>query len=330
MNALLALAIATIPPAGTADGAELIEARRIWDEAPHNAFTDLIRFDDRWICTFREGRAHVSPDGAARVIASDDARDWSSVALLESDLGDVRDPKLCTTPDGRLMLTAAVALAEPDGGRHQTMAWFSEDARAWDGPHPIGDRGFWLWRVTWHDGVPYAVGYQTGTERDARFARLYRGVDGRADRFEVLVDRFFEAGQPSEATLRVLPDGTALCLLRRDGPEPAAQLGRARSPYTDWSWRDLGVRVGGPNFIRLPDGRLIAGVRLYDGGARTAICRLDAEAGTLTELLSLPSGGDTSYPGLVWHDGELVVSYYSSHEGRTGIYLARVALPEGG
>ena len=37
-------------------------------------------------------------------------------------------------------------------------------------------------------------------------------------------------------------------------------------------------------------------------------------------LLTLPSGGDTSYPGLVWHDGLLWVSYYSSHEGKAAIY----------
>ena len=35
---------------------------------------------------------------------------------------------------------------------------------------------------------------------------------------------------------------------------------------------------------------------------------------------------DTSYPGLVWHEGQLWVSYYSSHEGKTSIYLARVRL----
>ena len=45
------------------------------------------------------------------------------------------------------------------------------------------------------------------------------------------------------------------------------------------------------------------------------------------ERLKLPSGGDCSYPGLVWHEGVLWVSYYSSHEGRTMIYLARVQLP---
>ena len=47
----------------------------------------------------------------------------------------------------------------------------------------------------------------------------------------------------------------------------------------------------------------------------------------LTEFLPLPSGGDTSYAGMVLHDGLLWVSYYASHEGKTSIYLAKVKLP---
>ena len=48
------------------------------------------------------------------------------------------------------------------------------------------------------------------------------------------------------------------------------------------------------------------------------------DARKLTEFLKLPSGGDTSYAGLEWHKGLLWVSYYSSHEGKTSIYLAKV------
>src|SRR2546428_7390583 len=83
--------------------ARLVEVRRIWDRAPHNAFTDLVRFRDRWICVFREGRSHVSPDGAIRVITSRDGRDWTSVARLVSAKADLRDPKVTVTPGGRFM-----------------------------------------------------------------------------------------------------------------------------------------------------------------------------------------------------------------------------------
>jgi hypothetical protein len=57
---------------------------------------------------------------------------------------------------------------------------------------------------------------------------------------------------------------------------------------------------------------------------------LDAKRGAMTELARLPSGGDTSYPGLVWHDDLLWISYYSSHEARTSIYLAKVKIVPSG
>lgn len=76
------------------------------------------------------------------------------------------------------------------------------------------------------------------------------------------------------------------------------------------------MHIGGPNFLALPDGRLVAAVRLHHPTTRTAICWLDSEAGRLDEILALPSKGDTSYAGLVHHEGLLWVSYYSAHEGR--------------
>ncbi|HMT68306.1 MAG TPA: hypothetical protein PKE28_11980, partial [Bacteroidales bacterium] len=45
-------------------------------------------------------------------------------------------------------------------------------------------------------------------------------------------------------------------------------------------------------------------------------------------VLILPGGGDCSYPGMVWHEDMLVVSYYSSHEGKSSIYIARIRVNE--
>ena len=103
-------------------------------------------------------------------------------------------------------------------------------------------------------------------------------------------------------------------------------LGTARPPYTEWTWKDLGVRVGGPALLRLPDGKFIAAGRFYEPSAHTAVAWLDVKEGKLTPIVKLPSGGDTSYPGMVFRDGLLRVSYYASHEGKTSIYLATVRL----
>jgi hypothetical protein len=216
-------------------------------------------------------------------------------------------------------------LHQPAAKKHQSFAWFSADGREWSAPVAIGEPDFWLWRASWHADKAYGVGYHTSGER---LVRLYESADGSS--YKPQVERLFDRGFPNEASIAFLPDDTALCLLRRDGtgPEASAQLGTSHPPYTDWTWKDLGRRLGGPNLLPLPDGRIIAAGRLHDRGpVRAGLCWLDPAAGTLEEFLTLPSGGDCSYPGLVWHDGELWVSYYSSHEGRTSIYLARVKIP---
>lgn len=305
-------------------GAEVVSVRKIWEHAPHNAFTDLIRFRNEWFCVFREGEAHVSPDGALRVITSRDGESWVSAALLTSTNGDLRDAKITVTPAGELMLSGAVALRQPAPATHRSLAWFSKNGREWSEPVTIGDDNQWLWRTTWKGPTAYSVGYQTAETN--KFVRLYTSKDGR--RFEALVPRLFEEGYPNESAIVFQPDDTALCLLRRDGSPGSGKLGLAKLPYTKWDWRDLGVKIGGPQMIRLADGRLLAAVRLYDGKVRTSLVWVDAEQGKLTEFLKLPSGGDSSYAGLVMHTGLLWVSYYSSHEGKTSIYLAKVRLPK--
>lgn len=311
----------------------ILEVRKIWDQGAHNAFTDLVRFRGRWFCAFREGKGHVSPDGQMRILTSKDAREWSSAAVVQSRLGDLRDAKLCVTPGGELMLSGAAALIPPTPHRHQSLVWFSKDGAAWSEPHAIGDPDFWLWRVTWHGKVAYSTGYSTQVNRNLRTFRLYRSDDGRT--FQTLVENLGISHSPGESTIRFARDGEAICLVRRDPysgqpPIPAtaatALVGRAQAPYTKWDWKDTGTRVGGPNFIRLRDGRHVAAVRLHDGKVRTALCWLDVNSARLEEFLTLPSSGDSSYAGLVQEDGVLYVSYYSSHEERTSIYLAKVKL----
>jgi len=304
-------------------GPRLIDVQRIWDEAPHNAFTDLIRFKDRWYCVFREGKSHVSPDGALRVITSAEGKKWESAALIESGNSDLRDAKITVTPDGRLMLAGAEAMNKPVTHKHQSLVWFSPDGTNWSEKHEVGDHDNWLWRITWHKDKAYGFGY--GCRSDNRCLRLFKSSDGT--KFETLIDKVaVEGTYPNETSMVFLPDDTCHCLLRQDGTPNSGYLGTSRPPYTEWNWKKLDVRIGGPHMIRLPRGRFVAVVRLYDSPVRTSVCWLDPEKGTLTETLKLPSGGDTSYAGMVWHDGLLWISYYSSHEGKTAIYLARVAL----
>lgn len=301
----------------------LVEAKRIWDKGKHNAFTDLLHHEGRWHCVFREGSRHVSPDGSIRVIVSDDGVKWESLALVTHDIKDLRDAKISVTPDGRLMLNGAGMQAEKEV-RYHSFVWFSEDkGKTWTKEKRIGDPGFWLWRAQWHKGYCYSMGYRTDRVRTDRIARFYRSKDGA--NYERLIPELNVDKGVGEDSILFLKDDLALCLFRHETGNKMAFLGKAKPPYDEWTWKELNARIGGPNMIQLPDGNIVAVTRLYDGGARTSLSWLDPEKGKLSECLKLPSGGDTSYAGLVWKDDLLWISYYSSHEGKTSIYLAKVA-----
>ena len=315
---------------------ELVSVRRIWDQPPHAAFGDLIRWNDRWQVVFREGAGHaprkgVTDDGQLRVLSSADGDTWRSEALLAEAGVDLRDPHLSVTPDHRLMIVAGGSYY-PNGEyrSRQSRVFFSSDARTWTSPRKVVDDGDWLWRVTWHRGIAYGVAktlpVTVGGQAQPRKIRLVSSRDGLT--WETVVPLPLPGGD--ETTLRFLADDTMVALARRNiDSENHAWVGTSRPPYTAWSWHSTGHFIGGPNFIVLPSGRWIGGGRIYEDGDRT---KAHTELGELTAngftpKLRLPSGGDSSYPGLVWHENRLWVLYYSSHEGKTSIYLAKIRVP---
>lgn len=300
----------------------LVSVEKIWDGAPHNAFTDILRHDGYFYVTFREAENHVGTDGLIRVIRSKDGAAWESCGLLSEDSIDLRDPKISVTPDKRLMLI--MGGSDYEGGElvgRQPRVAFSSNGTDWSAPQRVCSPGDWLWRVTWRDGVAWGVSnhYVVG-EDDPRSLLLYTSVDGVNWRIRSVLDI---TGNRFEVTARFLPDDTMMLLARREEADQGAYIGTSKPPYTDWNWNNAGLRAGGPDFIRLPDGSLWAGFRNYVGKATTVFAYMTETA--LQPMITLPSGGDTSYPGFLWHEDVLWMTYYSSHEEKTSIYLAKIA-----
>jgi hypothetical protein len=304
--------------AGYAAEPELVSVKKIWDKGPHNAFTDLIRFDDRWLCTFREAEGHGKSLGNVRVIESADGDEWRHAALVEEKGIDLRDPKLSVMPDGRLMLIMGGSLYE--GPTYRTRAprvSFSSDGREWTAPKKLLAEDHWLWRVTWHDGWAWSVS-KLGEGSDPRRGMLYRSRDGLDWEWVTEFHLPNNTWNASETTLRFLPHGEMIALTRPHW------IGTSQPPFKTWRWTKIKEKVGGPNFLQLPNGQLWASGRHYGKGATTVLARMTHQ--TYEPVLTLPSGGDCSYPGMVWHDDLLWMSYYSSHEGKTSIYLAKIRL----
>lgn len=311
-----ALAFSTV---GQLPAADLVEVRMIWDQPGHMSFfTDLIRYRDRWVCAFREAATHGSDDGRIRIVTSPDGQEWTSAARIDCPPPnkDLRDPKLSITPDGQLMLTSTAYQPQPEC---RSYVWFSDDVQKWSEAHSIGPPGEWLWRTEWHQGAAYVFGR---SEKPHSYLQLYRSSNGKD--FRPHGERQFDGIYVNETAPVFTKDGTCVTLLRRDSQSCTAQIGTSGPPYQQWEWKDLGIRIGGPEMIQLPDGRFLATVRLYSPDEHTSLCWIDPKAGTLEEFLRLPSGGDTSYAGTVWHEGLVWISYYSSHEGKSSIYLAKV------
>lgn len=336
---------------------EMADVKKIWDAAPHNAFTSLTSYKNEWFITFRESSAHVpGTDGAVRVLVSKDGITWESAALITEAGLDLRDPKFCTAPDGRLMLTIGGSVydgeSKPGAKRRRTAARtrtaFSSDGRTWTTPLPACDDGQWLWRSTlraaWSpdsgslippvDGpgpvTPpqlYGFAYTVADENKFKLS-LWQSADGA--QFSRVTN--LDPGRnilPNESTLRFTGDGTMLALTRNEnsGKRGNAMFGTSQPPYKNWSWTDTGHIIQGPDFLRLADGRMIYGGRDFVDGKPNCTVGILTTSGHAMPMLVLPSGGDCSYPGLAeGPDGQIWVSYYSSHEGKSAIYLARLKL----
>ncbi|MFH1615234.1 MAG: sialidase family protein [Planctomycetota bacterium] len=336
-------------------------ASNLHDTMRCDRFTSLIRTDKgQWYCVYREASRSDSWDGQIRVLRStDDCASWKTAAIITAPVTnpqtyDLRDPQLSIRPsDGNLVLTSCAFRPSTDS---QTFLWFSSDGSNWSEPVNVGEKGEWLWRIVWHNGIAYGFANNNDdTDMDIGFPgptyiQLYKSTDETVTSLIKWGPKYFASTDPkgtdgiypNEAAIVFMNDvkDTALCLLRTNGKNTSgnieddyAQLGTSYPPYKKWTWQSTGEQIGGPNMIVLPDGRILAGLRLYNP-YRISLCWIDPVTAGVKEFLPLPGGepdgGTTAgYIGMVWHNDLLWLTYYSDHEElKMGqIYFAKIRIP---
>jgi len=313
---------------------EVMSLHRVWDAAPHSAFTGLLAHRGEWFLAFREGSSHVpGTDGVIRVLGSKDGLVWESAAVLGLDGVDLRDPKLSLAPDGRMLLSmgGSVYDGQNEAGAQRKLvnavsqASFSVDGRTWTAPVPSCEPGQWLWRSTTHEDKAYGIAYAKAGSGAWQLS-LWSSPDGGD--FRKLGDLQPGAGlQPNESTLRFRSDGSAVALVRCEKKRAHAMVGVARPPFREWTWHDSGEVIQGPDLLLRENGQAIyAGRTFRDGRAVTAVGFLTGQQQAIPQIM-LPSAGDNSYPSLAFReDGQLLCAYYSSHEGRASVYVAVMRL----
>lgn len=314
--------------------------RRLFDDGCHNAFTDLCRYRDRFYLCFRSSPTshEVLPDSSIVVLSSDDGQQWETAHRFSVPGRDVRDPHFLEF-GGRLLIYSGTWLCDGrnDLADHLGYAAWTDDGQRWQAPVALPDtQGTFVWRCATHGGKAYLCAYARrhvdvpGTRgHSVGRSQLMVSDDGFA--FRAVGD--FEQTLGNETAFLFEPDGEVVAInrQRRD-----ALLCRSRPPYRDWTRTSLGRYIGGPMIAKWGERTLVGGRKFLsfdepDKQPRMVLSWLVEQS--LVDMVELPSGGDTAYPGFVpLSPTRGLLSYYSSHEGSGGktapcsIYLAQIGL----
>lgn len=318
---------------------DVTNIRRVFHNGEHNAFTDLVRFKDRYYLTFRscpDGHM-VHPTASIIILSSRDARAWHQVHRFSVRHRDTRDPHFLVFNDRLFVFTGTWYSGEKtlprnqyDLNKHLGYGVWSDNGESWTNPVILeGTFGHYIWRAAPFGGKAYLCG-----RRKIGFEVTERGEGRKVESLMLESDdgliwrkrAVFQAIAGDETAFLFQPGGGIVAIGRRGSG--TAQLLRSKPPYTEWDRKDLGRYIGGPLIARWGKRIVVGGRKFTDGrGSKTSMCWLTGDA--LKEFAELPSGGDCSYPGFIpLSDTRAIMSWYSSHEKNmqggtmTAIYMA--------
>lgn len=286
-------------------------------DGKHNAFTALCRWKDAYWLAFRKGPSHAYGEADIHVWRSPDAKKWTEVLVVNA-LPDDRDPQFLVTPQRLFLYDPALR-----GSELTSFVVYTDDGEKWADPQPVYEPRFIMWKPIAHKGRFYAAAHKKveGSEGGkAREVHLITSTDGlKWEKISTIRAGNWE----SETTLYFAPDETLVAFLRQKYGGGGSIL-KSAPPYTQWTQRPAPVHLSG-HCVHTFEGVTYLISRTI-AGKQTGTMIYLFEDDMLRPYCKLPSGGDCSYAEAVQVGGEMLISYYSSHEGTTNVYLARVPL----
>ncbi|MFV1968729.1 MAG: hypothetical protein ACC628_25200 [Pirellulaceae bacterium] len=319
--------------------------RRVFHNGEHNAFTDLVRFKDKFYLTFRscpDGHM-VHPTASIIILCSENARAWEQVHRFRVEKRDTRDPHFLVFQEKLFVYTGTwysgettLKREEYDLNKHLGYAAWSPDGREWHSPILLeGTLGHYVWRAATFGGKAFLCG-----RRKMNFAMEPRGEGKMVESAMLESDdgliwrtrTLFQEIAGDETAFLFEPDGSIIAMGRRGGD--TAQLCKSKPPYTEWERQETDRYIGGPLLTRWGDRYVVGGRKTLGGkGPKTSMCWLVDDE--IHEFAELPSGGDNSYPGFMeLSPTRAIMSWYSSHEKEAGgqtmtaIYMADLEIVE--
>lgn len=292
--------------------------RTLIADGRHNAFTSLARWHDQFWLSFRSGLAHNSADADCVVMHSLDGDTWKEAMRIDVAPDD-RGGHFLATPRRLILYLGAMA-----GPKLQSYVLYTDDGKDWTKPEPVLEPQWIFWKPLEHDGRFYANAHLKAEGKDAgakRESRLITSTDGLK---WTTVSTVRKGSMESETTFFFGPSEHLYAFLRQKYSVPGFIM-ESDPPYERWGQRPAGVHFSG-HCVRTFRGVDYLFSRTYKPKKEMGTSIYTFADGKLTPYCELPSGGDCSYAEAVEVGDEMLVSYYSSHETSTNIYLARVPL----
>ena len=308
---------------------KILSVKKVYDVQRHCAFSDLIKWKGNWYLVFRASDDHAyTQNGTIEVLKSSDGSVWEPEISYESAEKDLRDPKFDINNNQLIVYAQGVKFNSDKTVNFQQGVIIEAEKTEFNRIVPYdlnyGFPAYWPWRFSKLDNVSYAIGYN----QSPKVLKIVETKDFKD--FVDVCDLSYIQKTPSEGTLR-FNNNKCYALIRRTGP---TILGISNiADLCNFKWIELPmIGLGGPNFLVYDNNTLIISGRDYltkdysYGNGRTSLFIYKIKENKTYRIATLPSGGDTGYPGLYLNNNQLWISYHSTHEGTTKIYLAKVEL----
>lgn len=300
---------------------QVIKNTKIWQGHKYASFTSLEYFKGYLYCAFREANSHYdvngNDNGSITILKSRSGRTWSKHCVIKEAGYDLRDPKLSITPNNELMLLVQkVKYESGESIVRQSMVGMVPAVKSRQVKLvPINViptiKKNWLWDVTWINDEACGFIYTD------RFCYV-----SSPDGFNYTIKETPNiTSMPTEAA--ILKYGEYVySLLRRNGNAFWGCLSNSGS----WRWNEMNQRIDCPVLVATSNGIIAAARTWVASKPSVSLLRISPQDGAAKNIIELSSSSDCGYPGVVYREPYLYVSYYQGDNISSSIYLAKILL----
>ena len=274
----------------------------LYNDGKYNAFTDLCIYRNKYYLCFRNSGAHhpVKKEdyGKIFIYESKDGDIWNKIYEVEDSTSDLRDPKLVVDKYNRLILYCGYSkLIDNELIFQGTKAGVIDFEKKQITLQEIY-KDLWLWRIAWNDEEAYSFAYRNGK------VHLLKSTDG----FSWFKSGNVEVEGCNESAI-YFSDNKCYAIMRTVFHKTL--IGCANYPYQDWVFDTIPMEIHSPAILYLNSAHVYCTGRVVDNAEKyTGLFKVTNS--TADSVWYSSANADQGYPGVVYKDEQVILSYYKA------------------